>query len=292
MNGIICINKPEGFTSFDVIAKMRGIARQRKIGHTGTLDPLATGVLMLLLGNATKAADMVPDKTKSYIAKFKLGITTDTQDITGKVLTETKDFNVDFEKMKSVFDSFKGEISQIPPMYSAVSVGGKRLYDLARQGIEVERKPRTVNISDINLLSFDGECGEVEISCSEGTYIRTIIYDAGEKLSCGAVMTALVRTKASVFTLDDCITLEEAQKLADRNELEGRLLKTDKIFSVYPAIYLSPSQERMFTNGIRLDADRVKNCGEGLYRVYGSEFLAIAEIVGKELIIRKTFYGK
>ena len=144
LNGILCINKPKDFTSFDVIAKMRGISKQKKIGHTGTLDPLATGVLMLLFGNATKAAEMVPDKTKSYKASFKLGITTDTQDITGTVKSETTDFNVSFEEVKAVFDSFLGETEQIPPMYSAVSVGGKRLYDLARQGIEVERKPRRI----------------------------------------------------------------------------------------------------------------------------------------------------
>ena len=292
MNGVICINKPKDFTSFDVIAKMRGIAHQRKIGHTGTLDPMATGVLILLFGNATRAADMIPDKTKSYVADFKLGLTTDTQDITGKVLSESKDFSVTSAQVQNALNDFLGETEQIPPMYSAVSIGGKRLYDLARQGIEVERKPRKITVTEIELIEFDGILGKVSFSVSEGTYIRTLIHDLGTKLGTGAVMTDLVRTKASYFTLDDCITLKEAQCLADKNLLETKLLSTDKLFSDYPKIELSERQANMFKNGIRLDANRIKNCGEGMYRVYGNEFLAIAEIVGEELIIRKSFYGK
>ena len=292
MNGVICVNKPKGFTSFDVIAKMRGIAHQRKIGHTGTLDPLATGVLILLFGNATKAAEMIPDKTKSYIADFKLGLATDTQDITGKVISECEHYSVSEQEVKEVLESFLGEIEQIPPMYSAVSVGGKRLYELARQGIEVERKPRKAVISEIHLMSFDGTCGKVSLICSEGTYVRTIINDMGTKLGIGATMTELVRTRASGFTLKDCITLIEAQELADKNMLETKLIPTDKLFSCYPAIYLSEKQASMFKNGIRLDSKRISHKGEGLYRVYGSEFLAIGKIANEELIIKKSFYGK
>lgn len=292
MNGVICVNKPSGFTSFDVIAKMRGITHQRKIGHTGTLDPMAKGVLILLFGNATRAADIIPNKTKRYIAKFKLGITTDTQDITGKVLSETENFSVTRQEVEDALSQFMGETEQIPPMYSAVQIDGKRLYDLARQGLEVERKPRKITVTKAELIDFDGINGMVSFTVSEGTYIRTLIHDLGAKLTTGAVMTDLTRTEASYFNLKDCISLEEAQELADKNQLETKLIATDRLFEDYPKIYLSEKQAAMFKNGIRLDANRVKNSGEGVYRVYGNEFLALAEIVNKELVIRKTFYGE
>ena len=291
MNGILCIDKPKDFTSFDVIAKMRGIAHTRKIGHTGTLDPMATGVLILLFGNATKAASLITDKTKSYIASFTLGIVTDTQDITGTITKRTENFNIAKEEIESVLKNFCGEIKQIPPMYSAVSVDGKRLYSLARQGKEVERTPRTVNIIKLSLDEFDGVHGKISVTCSEGTYIRTLIHDMGQMLKVGAVLTELNRTQASTFTLSDCITLEKAGELANSGALKDKLIPTDKLFSQYPAIYLSEKQASMFKNGIRLDKNRIKNNGEGIYRVYGNEFLALAKIVKDELIITKSFYS-
>ena len=192
MNGIIVINKPSGFTSFDVVAVMRGIAKTRKAGHTGTLDPMATGVLPILLGNATKAQSLIPDSSKEYIADFRLGITTDTLDITGKIIEEKKS-EISEREISDVLPEFTGNIFQIPPMYSAVQKDGKRLYELARQGIEVEREKRKVTIYKLELLEYDekAQTGRLLTGCSGGTYIRTLIDDIGKRLGCGGVMTAL-----------------------------------------------------------------------------------------------------
>lgn len=296
MNGIICINKPKGFTSFDVIAKMRGISRMRRIGHGGTLDPMATGVLPLFFGLATKASDMMPDDIKAYKAGFKLGISTDTQDITGTVLTSDTDFaGIDNATLVNVLKSFEGEIEQLPPMYSAVQVNGRRLYDLARQGIEVERKTRKATIHAICLEEFSPEIGEgtLNIQCSRGTYIRTIINDMGEILGCGATMTELVRTRSSGFTLEDCITIEQAQGLSEKGELEGKILSLDRVFEAYPKAVLDPKQAGMFKCGIRLDAGRVDFTGTGeIHTVYDeNELIGLATINEKnELVIKQTFF--
>lgn len=296
MNGIICINKPQGFTSFDVIAKMRGISRQRKIGHSGTLDPMATGVLPLLFGTAAKACDIMPDNFKEYTAGFKLGITTNTQDITGEVLTEKKIPDLTAEDVKKAFSCFVGEIEQIPPMFSAVQVNGVRLYDLARQGIEVRRKSRRATVDYIELLSFDGIEGEVKIGCGKGTYVRTIIHDAGSLLRTGAAMTSLVRTASGMFKLSDCITLDEAQALSDSKSLDSVLISTDRVFACYPEIVLSEKQAKMFTCGVKLDINRVRfDRKNELYRIYDSkkDFLAIGRVDYKneELSIFKSFFG-
>ncbi|MCM1480872.1 MAG: tRNA pseudouridine(55) synthase TruB, partial [Muribaculaceae bacterium] len=184
--GVICVNKPAGFTSFDVIAKMRGILKMKRLGHGGTLDPMATGVLPVFAGRAAKACDILPDSGKTYEAGFRFGVTTDTQDVTGTVTKERK-ADVTAEQLETVLENFRGEIMQIPPMYSAVSVGGKRLYDLARKGIEVERTARPVTIYTLELLEFNegGQCGVLKISCSKGTYVRTLINDIGEALGSG-----------------------------------------------------------------------------------------------------------
>lgn len=257
MNGVIIINKPENFTSFDVVAVVRRLTGQRKIGHTGTLDPNATGVLPILLGNATKAQDIVPNHDKTYTAKFRLGITTDTLDIWGTVLSECGK-TVTTGDILSVLDNFRGEIEQLPPMYSAVKVNGQRLYDLARQGREVERKPRRVTVYSLELVDFDEETqsGTLGISCSRGTYIRTVIDDMGRLLGTGAVMTALCRTSACGYTLADSITLENARKSAENGDLAEYIMQTESLFAGYRKITVSDAQAKRFSNGGALDMDR------------------------------------
>ena len=254
------MNKPEGFTSFDVVAKLRGILKTRKIGHTGTLDPMASGVLPVLVGAAAKALDILPNTDKGYDAGFKLGISTDTQDITGKVLDEKSVSQISAEMISKEMKAFEGEIEQIPPMYSAVSVGGKRLYELARKGIEVERQPRRINVFRFELLDFNKENaeGRARIFCSKGTYVRTLINDLGERLGCGAAMTSLVRTHACGFSLKDCTTFEE---LAGREDFSDLLLPVERLFDGLPKIVLSPPQARMYLNGVRLDLSRLSFSG-------------------------------
>ena len=225
MNGIIVIDKPKDFTSFDVVAVMRRLTNQKKIGHAGTLDPMATGVLPILIGKATKVQSILPDETKEYVAEFKLGIKSDTQDITGNIIEETI-CNIKKEDLQKVLDNFIGNIKQIPPMYSAVKQNGKRLYDLARQGIEVERRERSIKIYKLELISFLEKTQEAKIlvGCSKGTYIRTLCVDIGDKLDCGAVLTSLRRTLACSFSIKDSITLDEAKRLASEKILLEKLI--------------------------------------------------------------------
>lgn len=272
MNGIICVNKPQGFTSFDVIAKLRGIMKIRRLGHGGTLDPMATGVLPVFVGTATKACDIMPDNTKSYRAGFKLGQVTDTQDITGEVITSSG-MPVSCDALKAVIPDFVGDIMQLPPMYSAVQVNGQRLYDLARQGVEVERTPRQIHVDRLILTEYNENTreGVLEIYCGKGTYIRTIINDIGEKLGCGGIMTSLVRTSSGGFTLEDCFTMEEIQQAADENRLEELILPIERVFSSLPKLRLNEVQTRMYKNGVKLDISRVHHIKPDteLYSVYG-----------------------
>ncbi len=296
MNGILLIDKPQGFTSFDVVAKMRGIARTRKIGHSGTLDPMATGVLPLLIGNATKACDILPIGDKSYRAGFALGHTTDTQDSTGTTLTAS-DIRPTKAELLSVLPQFTGEILQLPPMYSAVSVGGKRLYELARQGIEVERDARPVTVYELKLTGFDEQtqAGVLEITCSKGTYVRTVIHDIGQALGCGAVMTSLCRTMAAGFTLADCLTLEQADALSREGKLEQKLIDTEAAFTVHPLLPLSAEQIRLYKNGIKLDLLRLPLIDQTteVYRIHDVDgsFLGLAKcrFETMELIHYKNF---
>lgn len=294
-NGIIPVNKPMGFTSFDVVAKCRCVLKTKKIGHAGTLDPMATGVLPIFIGTATKACDMLPDNDKAYIAEFKLGIKTDTEDITGKVIKQDENVSVGKEDILSVIPLFTGEIEQIPPMYSAVSVGGKRLYELARKGIEVERTPRKITIYKLSLESFDEEekTGKLYIECSKGTYIRTLISDIAEKAGSIATMTSLQRTKASGFSLSECITLDELSAMEDPYE---KTVSIEKVFSYLPRIEIKGAQERMYRNGIRLSLKKMQfKKGESEYAVFGeNEFLGIAtaDYQNDELIIKKNFYER
>lgn len=293
--GIICVNKPRGFTSFDVIAKMRGILKMKRLGHAGTLDPMATGVLPVFAGRAAKACDILPNHDKTYEAGFRFGVTTDTQDFTGTV-TRERPASVDAEKLENVLESFRGEIMQVPPMYSAVSVGGKRLYDLARKGIEVEREARPITVYSLELKEFDesDQSGILEISCSRGTYIRTLINDIGEALDCGGIMTSLVRTAACGFALADCVTLEQLQAAADNGEDFTKFVKPiESVFADLPTVQLSLPQERMYRNGVKLDLSRVRTDGNGeRISVYGeSGFIgtALADRENGVLRVEKNF---
>ena len=271
-SGVLCVNKPQDFTSFDVVAKLRGILRIKRLGHGGTLDPMATGVLPVFVGTATKACDIMPDTTKSYRAGFRLGVTTDTQDITGEVRTESG-MPVSREDILARLPEFTGTIMQLPPMYSAVQVNGQRLYDLARKGIEVEREAREIEVFSLDLTEYDAEKreGVLEISCGKGTYIRTIINDLGAALGCGGIMTSLVRTGSGGFTLDDCFTFEEIQQARDEDRLEELILPISRVFEKLPAIRLGEAQTRMYRSGVKLDTSRVRDIKEDVteYAVYG-----------------------
>lgn len=248
MNGIINVYKEKGFTSFDVVAKLRGILKQKKIGHTGTLDPDAVGVLPVCLGNATKLCDMLTDKKKEYIAEFVLGKVTDTQDISGQVLAE-HEVLCNEEEVRKVIASFIGTYEQLPPMYSAIKVDGKRLYELARQGREVERKTRPVNLYEIEVLAMELPHVSIRVLCSKGTYIRTLCHDIGQKLLCGAVMTSLERTMSGQFSKDTAYTLAQIEAVRDRQELDSIMISVDEVFKDLPAMVMTGELEKKILNG-------------------------------------------
>lgn len=297
-DGILIIDKPQEFTSFDVCAVMRGLLKTRKIGHTGTLDPMATGVLPILVGKATKACDLLPDHDKEYVSGFKLGIETTTLDIWGETLKEEK-VSVSREELLSKMESFRGEITQIPPMYSAVSVGGRRLYDIARSGETVERPQRQVVIKKLELLSFDEEKGEGEIlcRCSKGTYIRTLVADIGTALGAGAAVTSLRRTNACGYDLSSAITIDEAKALCAEGKLEERLLPTGSIFESYRGVSISEPQAFRVRNGGALSLERLSRFkaqtdGETVRLIAPSgEFLALGTVMLEtgEIKIKKQF---
>lgn len=250
MNGIINVYKEQGFTSHDVVAKLRGILHTKKIGHTGTLDPAAVGVLPVCVGRATKVCSLLTDKDKTYQAVVKLGVMTDTQDMTGTILRECP-VDVTEEKLRETAASFLGQIEQIPPMYSAVKVGGKKLYELARQGKEVERKPRKVTIHELQLSAADLSAQEftMEVTCSKGTYIRTLCHDIGEKLGCGAAMKHLVRTRVGDFLQEDALTLDEIEEWVKTEGTKGLLRPVDSLFLDNPPCIVEDSSLRFLQNG-------------------------------------------
>lgn len=268
MNGIINIYKEEGFTSHDVVAKLRGILHQKKIGHTGTLDPAAVGVLPICLGSATKVCGLLTDKDKSYHAVVKLGIETDTQDTTGSIIRKCDTSGITEKKLIECIAKFRGNIMQTPPMYSAVKVNGKKLYELARQGITIERKQRPVFISDITIteIDLDNETFSMDVTCSKGTYIRTLCHDIGNALGVAAAMDKLVRTRVSVFKIEDSITLSEVERLAkeDISELEKHFLKVDKLFNSYPKVYIKQEFASYLANGNVLSENMFKEADEDI----------------------------
>ena len=295
MTGIIIIDKPEGITSFGVISRLRKILNEKKIGHSGTLDPMATGVMTVLVGGgATRFCELLPSHDKAYEATLLLGTVTDTLDITGNI-TEKRDVKATKEDFRKATEKFKGEITQVPPMYSAVSVNGRRLYDLARQGIEVERPERKVNIYALDILEENESKYEykIRVECSSGTYIRTLIADIGEELGCGAVLISLRRTKANGFTEKDALTLEELKALADENKIEDKIIPLDKALEDYKKIAVTEAQAKRFSNGGELALDRVHGCeSKGIYRVYSPDkkFLGLGENNGSDSLIVKRVY--
>lgn len=248
INGIIIVNKETGFTSHDVVAKLRGICGQRKIGHTGTLDPAATGVLPVCLGSGTKLCDMLTDRDKEYVAELLLGVETDTQDTTGSVLRESP-VTVTEEEVSRACLSFLGDYDQIPPMYSALKVDGRKLYELARAGKEVERKARRVRILELEILEMRLPVVKLRVVCSKGTYIRTLCSDIGQKLGCGGAMQSLQRTKAGRFRLEDALTLGDLQQLKDSGELERVVQPVDSLFEETPALHVTAEAARLLENG-------------------------------------------
>lgn len=248
MDGIIVVHKEKGFTSFDVVAKLRGILKQKKIGHTGTLDPDATGVLPVCLGCATKLCDMLTDTKKVYEAELLLGITTDTQDISGAVLEE-KEVMVTEDEVRTVITSFIGEQKQIPPMYSALKVDGKKLYELAREGKTVERKARDITIESIEILDMNLPKVRMLVTCSKGTYIRTLCNDIGEKLGCGGAMASLIRRKTAGFTLEEAKTLDEIETIMKAGEIASVIKGVDAVFEHYPKAVVKEDFMKAVQNG-------------------------------------------
>lgn len=248
MDGIIIIDKEPGFTSHDVVAKMRGICGQKKIGHTGTLDPEASGVLPVCLGSGTKLCDMLTDRDKEYVAELLLGVETDTQDTSGSVLAR-RPVQVSGEEVRGVCGSFTGDYAQVPPMYSALKVNGKKLYELARAGKEVERKPRSVKIHELEVLECRLPVVKMRVVCSKGTYIRTLCADIGEKLGCGGTMQSLRRTAVGKFGLESAVTLGELQKMKEQGRLEEALLPVDSVFEDCPALHVNRENIRLLDNG-------------------------------------------
>lgn len=274
MIGIIPINKPQGFTSHDVVGKMRRILGIRRIGHAGTLDPMATGVLILLVGKATRLSDILIGSDKRYRAVLKLGITTDTQDITGNILTE-QPVSVGGQELAALLPRFTGDITQIPPMYSALKVDGQTLYKMARKGQQVERKERHIHIHSLELVQSNEAHQEytLDVCCSKGTYIRTLCADIGAALGCGATLSSLKRMEACGFSIEDCITLDECEQLAALGEVDQILVKPDACLSKFPTIYLDERLSTLFQNGVMLGFSQVGlglEEGDALYRVYSS----------------------
>lgn len=285
-NGILIIDKPADWTSMDVCAKLRGILKERRIGHGGTLDPMATGVLPVFVGQATRAVEFAENGEKEYVAGLRLGLTTDTQDSTGQVL-ETCPVSVDRGELEAILPRFTGPLEQIPPMYSAVKIGGQKLYELARKGREVERKPRPITIFSLEVLEQTSPTDYVlRVRCSKGTYVRTLCHDIGQALGCGGCMSSLRRTMAAGFTLDQAVTLDQAQEQG-----EALLLPTDSLFSLYPIFLLkSERAEKRVRNGNPLS---VSSLADGTYRVYSQQgdFLCLSRCTAGTLTSLKNFFG-
>ena len=274
MNGVLLVDKPAGWTSHDVVAKLRGVFGERRIGHAGTLDPMATGLLVVFLGRATKAVSFAEAQEKRYIARLRLGVVTDTQDTTGRVLSETEQ-RVTRAELEAALTAFRGEILQIPPMYSAIKVDGKRLYDVARRGGEVERTARPITIHRLELIgSADGDW-LLDVTCSKGTYIRTLCHDLGAALSCGGTMAALRRISVGDYRVREAYTVEQLSQMP-REDAEQLLMPLDSVFRQHPAVTLSAKQERLCRNGSAFACAQP----DGVYRVYGQDgaFLMLGEV--------------
>ena len=284
MNGIVIVDKPQGWTSQDVTARLRRVFQTRRIGHGGTLDPMATGVLPVFVGRATRGVEFFEHAEKAYETTLRLGLTTDTEDVTGTVL-EQRQVEVTEEAFLQILDRFRGEILQVPPMDSALQVDGQKLCDLARKGTEVERKPRPITIHELTCLRFDGETARLRVRCSKGTYIRTLCKDIGQALGCGGCMEALRRVRAGEYAIEEAVPLQE---LLDTAEPEKYLRTVDTMFRDLPSVTLTPNQEKRCRNGnsfsIALE--------DGKYRAYSQsgEFLMLAQVENGVMSTIKSFF--
>lgn len=295
MTGIICLDKQEHMTSFSAVARARRITGEKKAGHAGTLDPMATGILPVLFGGATRFMEFLPVHDKGYRARIQLGMTTDTLDTTGTVLTRSG-VRVSKAQVEQALAAFRGDILQVPPMYSALSKNGVRLYELARRGEEVERQARPVTIYRLELTEFDGQTQECTLSvlCSKGTYIRSLADDLGRLLGCGAVMSGLRRTYAAGFSLEDCVTLDTLSELAQQGKLSQCMIPLERVLAAYPSLSVTQAQAVRFANGGALDADRLRFAEkrDGLFRVYSPDerFLGLGELLPgeRELKVRRV----
>ena len=284
MNGIVIVDKPQGWTSQDVTARLRRVFNTRRIGHGGTLDPMATGVLPVFVGRATRGVEFFEHAEKTYEATLRLGLTTDTEDITGTVLTEQDAF-VTGTMLEEVLARFRGEILQVPPMYSALKVNGQKLCDLARKGKEVERRPRPITIHELTLLGMEAEGIRLRVRCSKGTYIRTLCKDIGEALGCGGCMAALRRVTAGEYTIEEAVPLQE---LLDAEDPAVYLRQVDTMFRNYPAVTLTANQEKRCRNGNAFSI----GLPDGTYRAYGQngEFLMLAKAENGVMSTIKSFF--
>ena len=287
MNGILLIDKQPDWTSNDVVAKLKGILHQRRIGHSGTLDPMATGLLVVFVGRATRAVEFAEGHDKRYLAGLRLGLTTDTQDVTGTVLEE-KTVSVTAEKLEKALEGFRGQLQQIPPMYSAIKQNGQRLYDIARRGGEVERKPRAIIIHDLRLIGQQDGDWLLDVRCSKGTYVRTLCHDLGQALGCGGCMSSLRRIQAGQFCVDNAVTLSRVQQMADEGRAEELLLPVDRLFSQLEHCKVSAAQEKK----IRCGSPVKTGLAGGEYRVYAEsgEFLMLGRVENGLLNTVKSFF--
>lgn len=300
-NGILNVYKEKGYTSFDAVARVRGICRQKKAGHTGTLDPQAEGVLPVCLGRATKVCGMLIESSKEYEAVMLLGKETDTLDLTGSVLRERPTDGLTEKAVRDAILSFQGGITQIPPMYSAVKVNGKRLYDYARKGVEIERRPRKVTIEELEILSMDLPEVTMRIRCSKGTYIRTLCDDIGRKLGCGGCMKALIRTEAAGLRIEDALRLDEIEQARDAGKLGEVVRSVDCMFSSCRSLQTVPEYDRLLANGGKLKAECFASAVEAYrdpqewLRIYdsGGTFIGIFRYDGEQELYRplKMFGG-
>jgi len=284
MNGIVIVDKPQGWTSQDVTARLRRVFQTRRIGHGGTLDPMATGVLPVFVGRGTRGVEFFEHAEKTYEAVLQLGITTDTEDTSGTVL-EKRDVHISETQMQEILSQFRGKIMQVPPMYSALKINGQKLVDLARKGKTVERQPREIEIFELEMLEFSGDTARLRVRCSKGTYIRTLCKDIGEALGCGGCMAALRRVQAGEYTIEESVPL---QVLLDTDKLEEYLRPVDSMFRAFPEVILSDKQEKRCRNGNSFSV----TMEPGTYRVYSKnkEFLALSRVEDGVMSTIKSFF--
>ena len=287
MNGVLLVDKEQSWTSSDVVVKLKGILRQRRVGHAGTLDPMATGLLVVFAGRATRAVEFAERDSKRYLASLRLGTVTDTQDIWGTVL-EKNAADAGRDELEAALKRFRGAQEQLPPMYSAVKVNGKKLCDVARRGGEVERRPRSIVIHELTLLGQSGEDWLLDVRCSKGTYIRTLCHDIGQALGCGGCMSALRRTEAGGFSVENALTISEIQALADAGELEKRLLPVDRLFAGNQMCRVSSEEEKK----LRCGSSFPTSLPDGEYRVYGAsgDFLMLGRAEDGRMHTVKSFF--